>query len=140
MVSFIVYGTLRPGGGAEHLWADRAVARRATLAGYELLDTGRGYPIVLPCATAGCVVDVLTVHDEAAAAQLLAELDRYEEVPDEYVRVNATAVADDGECVAGWLYVGVADVFEQLEPIPSGDWLHGGASPLGRRMRQHGGR
>lgn len=123
MTSFVVYGTLREGGGAEQLWTGRASARPAVLDGYELLDTGRGYPIVRPRAGARCVVDVLTVVDGADEPRLVDELDRYEEVPHEYLRVSATVTTDGGDTIEGWLYVGVPDAFDRLVAIPSGDWL-----------------
>lgn len=123
MTSFIVYGTLRVGGGAEQQWAGRASARRGTLAGYQLLDTGRGYPIVRPAVDGCCAVDVLSVLEGVDVALLVDELDAYEEVPHEYVRVRAAVTTGGGETVEGWLYVGVPGAFERLVPIPSGDWL-----------------
>ena len=101
-----VYGTLRPGGPAWPLLAGHAVGppRAATVAG-RVLDTGRGYPALLPGGRARARGVLVAVRDPVA---LLHRLDQYE--GHEYRRVRAAATADDEpQVTACWTYVWAAD-------------------------------
>jgi gamma-glutamylcyclotransferase (GGCT)/AIG2-like uncharacterized protein YtfP len=118
-----VYGLLRSDVGGP---LQPALARAARLAG-RALWRGRLYrvaefPGAAPCDADEFVVGELYELGEDAAA-LLAQLDAYEEVPDDYVRVRST-VNCEGREVEAWIYVWNRRT-DGLERIESGDFRIG---------------
>ncbi|ADU51228.1 AIG2 family protein [Thermaerobacter marianensis DSM 12885] len=114
-MKLFAYGTLRRRGRIEALVGrrlDEPVA--ATLEGYRLYDTGRGYPVILP-APGHRVQGVLWTIEEAD----LSYLDHYEgadEDPPYYFRRTVRVETAEGP-VEACVYVGNPAVFDRLVPI-----------------------
>lgn len=122
MLPIAVYGTLRPGGGADYLWKGMQTRiDHGTVPGYRLVTHGP-YPFALADPTDRIVVDVLT-FDWDTFDRVLARLDRLEGHPSFYARRIVTATLDDGERVDCWLYVPVNERdYVGLTPVPGNDW------------------
>jgi gamma-glutamylaminecyclotransferase len=111
-VLLFVYGTLLRGEANHPVLSDAAFVRSAcTEARYELVDLG-GYPALLEdgdTAVSGEVYDVNSA--------LLAQLDRFEEVPELYERKPVALI--DGQIEA---YVMSRDRAGGAPRIEDGDW------------------
>lgn len=118
-----VYGLLRSDVGGPMQPALAAAARlvgRASWRGrlYRVAE----FPGAVPCAAEEFVVgELYELGDEAAA--LLEQLDAYEQVPGDYLRVRST-VACVGREYAAWVYVWNHPT-DGLERIDSGDFARG---------------
>jgi gamma-glutamylcyclotransferase (GGCT)/AIG2-like uncharacterized protein YtfP len=126
-----VYGTLRPGERADHLWRGSATyVGGAWLEGWELRDGG-SFPFAVRSVEpyAAIRVDVLHVDRET-----LAMFDRYEGYPRLYTRVRvplqvagaARPASPDG-WVSAWIYTPDTAALalyavDRLPRLPSGDW------------------
>lgn len=114
-MKLFAYGTLRRRGRMEAL-----VGRRlsdpvaATLEGYRLYDTGRGYPVILPergHRVHGVLWSILPAD--------LPHLDHYEgadEEPPFYFRRTVQVHTPEGP-VEAFVYVGNQQAFERLIPV-----------------------
>lgn len=126
MYPFIVYGTLRQGGSRARVWRAEATAMRGLLAGFELRDTGRRYPVVVPTDAATVVVDVLTPNTVDSYTRLLARFDQIEDIAGGlYIRTLRRALVD-GDEIEGWLYESgpaLDEFIERMPVIAGGDWL-----------------
>jgi gamma-glutamylcyclotransferase (GGCT)/AIG2-like uncharacterized protein YtfP len=130
-VLLFVYGTLRRGSG--HLMAER-LASAATYVGDAsvngaLYDTGTFPACLPPEGPADRVHGDVWALQPAAAAELLALLDRYEGyAPDDrydslFVRVRVQVEFGDGSVQEAWMYR-YNEVAQALTRISSGDWLN----------------
>lgn len=126
MYPFIVYGTLRHGAARARVWRGHATYERGTLAGFDLRDTGRRYPIIVPARLGTVVVDVLNPNSSESYEYLLARFDKIEEVAGGlYVRALQVATVGDTK-VEGWLYQPgprLADDIDAMPVIAGGDWF-----------------
>ena len=125
MQYLFVYGLLRSDVGGP---MQPALARAARLVGWA---TWRGrlyrvaaFPGAVPSDDEGEQVVGELYQLGAGAAALLAELDAYEEVPDDYVRVRSK-VECEGREFAAWVYVWSRPT-DGLERIESGDFASPG--------------
>lgn len=115
-----VYGTLRPGcsnrhadllrKASRHLGMARVQARLYRVDWYPGIRLGGG-------AEDWVVGDLFQILDQAA----LAELDQYEG-SEEYQRVRAEAILENGDRAKCWVYEYIGPVSEERR-IASGDWL-----------------
>jgi gamma-glutamylcyclotransferase (GGCT)/AIG2-like uncharacterized protein YtfP len=122
-----VYGTLRSDMSHRHvLDARAALVCEASVAG-RLFDVGEYPGAVAPASPSDRVAGELYRVDDAEAAALLAELDRYEgfdprdPASSEFVRVRVAARTEGGESVEAWMYEYNRPTGE-LRRIDSGDY------------------
>lgn len=117
-----VYGTLRPEGGNDWLWRDRATSTGTGLVqGFRLVTNG-GFPYALPSAT-----DTITVSLIEPAAEhyeeVLGDMDMLEGVPHHYNRRAVVVETLTGDVVA-WMFVPVhLHRVASLPPVEGGDWM-----------------
>lgn len=123
MEYLFVYGLLRSdvGGPMQPVLAQAArLVGRASWRG-RLYRTAE-FPAAVPCAADEFVAGELYALGEDAAA-LFTQLDAYEEVPDDYLRVRA-AVECAGREYEAWIYVWNHPT-DGLKRIESGDFARG---------------
>lgn len=100
-----VYGTLRPGGGNDGLWRERAEPRydnRCSVVGYALVHNGH-FPYLIPAATSQSVGTLIYPHAEHYDA-VLADMDRLEGVPVHYRRITVSVLLRHA-IVGAWTYI-----------------------------------
>jgi gamma-glutamylcyclotransferase (GGCT)/AIG2-like uncharacterized protein YtfP len=125
---FAVYGTLRPGCGADDLWAGLAslISPTPFLVHHYRLETHGAFPFAMLAEdrSSTIVVDLIVPRDAEAERILLDRFDRYEGVPRLYRRVEVAAYDPASpRAVRAWLYepTNPGD-HRPLTVIPSGDW------------------
>lgn len=130
MAPFAVYGTLRSGGGNDHLWrGDEVDVRPAVVHGFRLVAPNRGwFPYALRSPSDTIVVDLVTIHP-ARYDDTLRTLDHLEGFrpadPESslFIRGGVTAHTADESMIA-WLYrAGPRSGAERYAPVPGNDWL-----------------
>ena len=118
---FLVYGTLRPGGGNDRLWHGHAeVIRYATeIPGYRLVHNG-GFPYAIPDVDSTSIGSIIQ-PTPSRYASILSRLDALEGYPHHYDRVPATTSCGV-EC---WIYVptGWRRVAATHPEVPGNDWM-----------------
>ncbi|HEY8414576.1 MAG TPA: gamma-glutamylcyclotransferase family protein [Thermaerobacter sp.] len=114
-MKLFAYGTLRRRGRIEALVGRKlGEPQPATLEGYRLYDTGRGYPVILEEAGHRVRGVVWTIEPGD-----LVHLDHYEgadEDPPYYFRRAVRVRTEEGETEA-FVYVGNPEAFDRLTPI-----------------------
>jgi gamma-glutamylcyclotransferase (GGCT)/AIG2-like uncharacterized protein YtfP len=114
-----VYGTLMPGQPAFYRLAPSVVrSRQAVIHGLVMHDAG-AYPVAV--YGEGHIVGEALWLKEAGYAPLLDALEAYEGPA--YRRERCTAhLADMGEKIEVWVFVGAAEFGSQLPSVAGGDW------------------
>ncbi len=110
-----VYGTLRAGEGNHCLVADARSNTPCTIPG-RLMDTGYGFPALVPDAAAVTVGELLEITREE-----FARVDRLEGYPHLYTRRRLKVRLESGREKTAWVYV-MKRLPKRAVPIPSGDW------------------
>lgn len=131
---FFVYGTLRHGEG-NYSWALRDRTSNETPARLDnaVMFDNHGFPYVALRPGAGSVIGEIMEVPEDLYEDVQNDLDGLEGfygpnfANNFYNRVTATVHTDDGQAVRVWVYVlpvkDIARIEEQLDVIPSGDWI-----------------
>jgi gamma-glutamylcyclotransferase (GGCT)/AIG2-like uncharacterized protein YtfP len=124
MTWVFLYGTLRSGGGADHLLADAVIERHpAVLEDHALYGASLPYPFVVEesCGTVrGEMVHLLP----ESASEVLASLDAYE--GDEYRRAKVS-VDVAGRIIAAEVWIAARpEEAVASGKIESGDWFRPG--------------
>jgi gamma-glutamylcyclotransferase (GGCT)/AIG2-like uncharacterized protein YtfP len=111
-MKLFVYGTLREGEPAHSLLRGAPlVARVTTEPAFTLVDMGE-YPALVEAGESAVVGEVYAID-----AELLPELDRYEDAPELYQRVSRVIAGHEV-----WVYVLPAAHARGRPAIASGDW------------------
>jgi gamma-glutamylcyclotransferase (GGCT)/AIG2-like uncharacterized protein YtfP len=118
-----VYGSLRTGGGNDHLWNSNpgvTVLGTGTLRDVSLRFEHHGFPYGITQTGSAAVTEVLHVSGEAWP-ELIWRMDRLEGHPDFYTRILATAYVG-GSAMRVWTYVVQDPYYRGLPAVPENDW------------------
>ncbi|MGH8059246.1 MAG: gamma-glutamylcyclotransferase family protein [Candidatus Entotheonellia bacterium] len=114
-IDLFVYGTLMDPGAVAALTGRQFPRVEATLEGFERIESGRGYPYILPKPGASLTGLLLQGVDAAS----LSRLDDYEAEGDLYVRQEVEVLVA-GRRACAMTYIGHTGIATS-SPLPSGE-------------------